>query len=162
MRIERAILKYNNKIVEILANKKVFEDELYVDFSVTDAEYGQRLQVTIHPKQTVTINYLAIELYHSYQPKERIFCNGFQSWTESREFAPNEKIEPVRSFVNEKIEPVRSFVKSRIGTFGDYDFCEYPNREGCLHSWSYTYIRTGEEFALIGSLNEFTGYTLFR
>lgn len=151
MRVQRAILKYHHKTVEILAGKKVFEEELYVDFSVEEVEDGQRLQLTIHPKQSIAIDYLAIELYHPYQASEGIFCNGFQSWTESREFN-----------INDKITPIRSFVKNRIGTFGDYDFCTYPNQKGCLHSWSYTYIRTGEEIHLAGSLSELTGYTLFR
>jgi len=151
MRIVKTILKYNNKTIEILAGKKVFEEELYVDFSVEEIEEGQRLQVNIHPKETVIIDYLAIELYHPYQSDERIFCNGFQSWTESREFR-----------TDEKIEPIRSLVKKRFGTFGDYDFCEYPKQEGCLHSWTYTYIKIGETTTLLGALNEFTGYTLFR
>jgi len=151
MRIEKAVLKYQNRTIEIPAGKKVFEEALYVDFSIENLKNGQRLQLTIHPKQTIKIDYLAIELYHPYQSNERIFCNGFQSWTESREFR-----------TDEKIAPIRPIVQKRFGTFGDYDFCEYPDREGCSHSWTYTYIRKSDNVTLLGSLNEFTGYTLFR
>ena len=159
MRVDKAVLKYQNRIVEIPVGEKIFEEDLYVDFSVENINKGQRLQLTIHPKKTIKIDYLAIELYHPYQPNERIFCNGFQSWTETREFRPDEKI-----------VPIRPIVQKRFGTFGDYDFCEYPNREGCLHSWTYTYIRQCDNatmqqcdnVVLLGSLNEFTGYTLFR
>ena len=151
MRAERAILKFNNRTIEIPVGKKVFEEELYVDFSVENTDEGQRLQLTIHPKESITIDYLAIELYHAYPSDERIFCNGFQSWTETREFRPDEKI-----------EAIRPIVKKRFGTFGDYAFCDYPDRKGALHSWTYTYVRQGDNIVLLGSLNEFTGYTLFR
>ncbi len=152
LKIERAVLRYNDKTLEIPAGKKAFAEELYVDFSIEKInEHQQRIKLDIHPKTTVKIQHLAIELYHPYGAKERIFCNGFQSWTESREFG-----------TQEKIAPVRSFAKSRIGRFGDYDFYNYPNREGHLHGWSYTYIRRGGQVVLLGSLSEFTGYTLFR
>ena len=46
-----------------------------------------------------------------------------------------------------------------ITATGDYEFAEYSNKKGFFHGVSYSYVREGNKFTLIGSLNERTGYT---
>ncbi len=47
-----------------------------------------------------------------------------------------------------------------MGAMGDYHFYDYPNTNGCLHSWSYSYIRDKKGTFWLASLNEAAGFSL--
>jgi alpha-galactosidase len=95
-----------------------------------------------------------VKLVSSYQSggeDSRYFCNGFQSWTTSREYQPNERIR--------KLSPL---LKAYSWHAGDY-FIEGPKRKkGLLHSWSWTYWRTNNTYYALASLAEVSAYTAFR
>jgi len=78
----------------------------------------------------------------------KIGCNGYQSWTESREFATHEKMKPLRNFAHNILKP-----------YGDYGFVNYGNTAGKFHSWNFAYINQLESPLFIGSLNEKQAYT---
>jgi alpha-galactosidase len=81
-----------------------------------------------------------------------IFCNGFQSWTTSREYGPEEKIKKMGA-VGKKL----------AGNYGDYNYLNYSSKKGQLHSWTYTYTRDKQnKIHLLGSLSEASAYTLYK
>lgn len=80
----------------------------------------------------------------------KMFCNGLQSWSHSREFGFNEKI-PKPGLI----------IKGYTKYYGDYDIYKYKSKRGHLHSWTYTYFRYGDQIHFLGSTGEETGYTLF-
>lgn len=83
----------------------------------------------------------------------RVFCNGFQSWTGSREFQPEERLKSVRPL------PGRLF---GLKNYGDYHFKLYPAERGRFHSYTYTYFRLADDTViLLGSVSEDEGYTIF-
>ena len=84
-----------------------------------------------------------------------IFMNGYQTWTYCPEYAPTDRIKGLHG-VPKPI--VNAFSLDR---YGDYHFVDYPNKKGRLHGVSYCYFREGEDYLLIGSLDETNGYTLF-
>ena len=87
---------------------------------------------------------------------EKIFLNGFQTWTYCPEFT-------ARSVQRDHLPLPRATVnKFRLDRYGDYHFVEYPNRPGLFHGFSYCYFRLGERYRLIASLDERPGYTIFR
>ena len=88
--------------------------------------------------------------------EDRIFVNGFQSWTYSPEYAVDEKIRGLRHL---PAAGVRHFGLDR---YGDNYFMPYPERKGVFHGETYAYIRRGEHFRLAASVDETPGYTLFR
>lgn len=97
----------------------------------------------------------SFEIFCSRIPENRIavFCNGFQSWTESREFGPEEIHKPVRAL------PGRLF---GLKNYGDYHFKKYPAGRGRFHSYTYTYLRLADNRVIFfGSLSEDEGYTVF-
>lgn len=86
---------------------------------------------------------------------ERIFINGYQTWTFCPEYTREDKIPGVGRFPK--------FIVDHYGMdrYGDYHFVDYPRRAGLLHGESWCYFRRGEDFRLIASLSERAGYTLF-
>lgn len=81
----------------------------------------------------------------------RYFCNGFQSWTSSREYKADEHIPRLNRLLN-------PYSKNA----GDYYFYQYPRKKGQLHSWSWTYWRDEAQYQILASLAENTGFTAFR
>ena len=146
---------YNeNKKVQIHLDKMTIVDEFYTTFNTTTIENGERYTLYIHPKQTISLKKVecVIPLEINKQ-RDNIFCNGFQSWSDSRLFS-----------FDEKIKPLRWFAKSLMGYYGDSHFKKFvPRAKGLLHSWSYTYLRRFGESKINfwGSINENTGFTLF-
>lgn len=148
MVLQHILLRYNGKTVRLTPNKSVFEAEFYADCRLSTEQGGERLQVSVHPKQVIDFQGVEVRYTHAFAPDCRIFCNGWQSWTESREFRPDEYIEPL--FFG---------AKKWLGAMGDSFFYNYPNKNGCLHSWSYSYIRDKKGEIWLTSLNETRGFT---
>ena len=86
---------------------------------------------------------------------ERIFMNGFQSWTHSTERGRHDTIRSLRHL------PKLGVRYNGLDRYGDNYFVPYPEKPGLTHGESWCYIRDGERFRLLASLNERPGYTLF-
>lgn len=112
------------------------------------------LSVKIIPDQIIEA--VKLELYADYvfSGDDKIFANGFQSWTDSREFSIDEKI-PKPGFIAGKV--MKKYVLDR---YGDGQFYKLSGRRGVFHSHTYTYFRNGSDYILIGSLSEKKGYTI--
>ncbi len=149
MTLQHIYLRYNDKKIPLTLNKAAFEAEMYADCRLVAENGGERLQINIHPKQTIDFQGIELRYTQKYAADCRIFCNGWQSWTESREFRPDEKM-----------EPLLWAAKPFLGAMGDANFYDYPNKNGCLHSWSYSYIRDPSGELWLTSLNENSGFTL--
>lgn len=87
---------------------------------------------------------------------DRIFVNGYQTWTHSPEFAPGD----VQRVFGKKL-PKKLTHKFYLERYGDIFFRNYPQTPGIFTGYSYCYIRSGEEFRLFASLDEEPGYTVF-
>lgn len=87
---------------------------------------------------------------------DMVFMNGFQSATESRERGIVAKMSTA-STVSEYVHQ-----KQSKKTGGDYDFVPYKNKPGVTHGFSYCYFRRGNTIRLFASLDETTGYTVFK
>ncbi|MBQ1576998.1 MAG: alpha-galactosidase [Oscillospiraceae bacterium] len=92
----------------------------------------------------------------SLEAGEKIFMNGFQSWTACPEYGAKDSIRSLRHLPRAAIE------RFGIDRYGDYYFVDYPERPGVTHGVSYCYFRLGERFRLLSSLDETAGYTLFQ
>ncbi|MBQ7063369.1 MAG: alpha-galactosidase [Firmicutes bacterium] len=87
---------------------------------------------------------------------EKIFMNGYQSWTYCPEYSRRSSIRPyglLPRFL------VRHF---RLDRYGDYHFVDYDRTPGRTHGFSYCYFRHGDRYRLFASLDERPGYTIFR
>ena len=103
-----------------------------------------------------TIKSIRAELPLTMKEDERLFMNGYQTWTYSPELDGNGKLRGT--------DHIPSFLLKRyfFDRYGDYHFVDYGHRKGQSHGFSYCYFRLGEKFRLIASLDERAGYTIFR
>lgn len=112
----------------------------------------------IIPKEEIEITEFSISFKRPMGKDEKIFSNGYQSWTLSREYAPNDKIRGFL-FAADKLMNSVFMAKSGVNRAGDAIFIETPHKRGIFTSSSYGYIRKGESVEIYGSLSERTGFT---
>ena len=120
-------------------------------------ESNHRLQVTLHPTAPIQVRSFILELPFLFTPASRFMANGFQSWTDSREFGPTERM-PGLGTVG------KSPIGRRLGMqyTGDYTFVLEEKQAGVFHSHGFAYVRTGDMLDFIGSLTDRTGFTVIR
>lgn len=82
----------------------------------------------------------------------RIFLNGYQSWTDSKEFFPDETLIGLRG---------HSKWNRNFGASGDYKIVGYSGLPGSFHSFSYFYLRDDFNVRLFASMGEQRGFTCF-
>ncbi len=111
----------------------------------------------IKTRTPIEIVRLTAEFEYRFPADARIFMNGYRSWTDSCEYDTS----GVMRGTDRIPSPVTD--KYVLDAYGDYSFVRYSHRKGCLHGFSYGYIRHGiGRFDLIGSLNESDGFTIIR
>ncbi|MEM7039620.1 MAG: alpha-galactosidase, partial [Bacteroidota bacterium] len=108
------------------------------------------IRLEIKSDRKVELVHFHLDVPQDYKPEDRIFVNGYQSWTESREFAPDEAI-----------PPLKMPFKRLLNTTGDYTFFPHSNKKGYLHSHLFTYVRRGAECVLYADQEPKSGYTVF-
>ncbi len=115
------------------------------------------ITITIIPENNIIIQNLYLSSEIDLNNTDKIFLNGYQSWTDSREFRIDETI-PGLSRI---LKPL--YNKFHLPKFGDYHFHTYKKKKGVFHSFTYTYIRNESgHFTLLGSLSEKKGFTKFQ
>lgn len=120
-------------------------------------ETNPRGEVRVHPKVSEgVIERITAVIPFKMEDSERLFMNGYQTWTYCPEYKKNDKLRGVSHI------PKFLTDKFAFDRYGDYHFVKYPNGAGKFHGFSYCYFRRGERFRLIASLDERLGYTLFR
>jgi len=140
--------------------RKVYEFESFSKiqeplFSLETVEKFNHIKIDLVPKETLLLESFVLTMKRKVRPSEKVFVNGYQTWTDSREFEADEQLFPL----NPLMKPVTN--RFRMKYYGDYHFYEYPQEQGTFHSYTYTYFRTDETVELWGSLMDKTGFTIF-
>jgi len=130
---------------------KPTENEDLVITPITEvADPGERWTVTVMPRRAVKLLTAELRVPLLIPPTSRIFVNGYQTWTESRELRPRDRI-----------PSLNRLARSRCSMYGDYEYVTNPGFPGRFHGWTYAYVRSeSDRLTLFGSLSEQTGFTL--
>lgn len=120
-----------------------------------DGEAGvKKLAVRILPLRELEIKSLYMTCGHPFKENHRVFANGYQSWSLSREYFTDERMKGITRLA----APLEN--KYRMKRYGDYLFHRYSGKRGDFHGYTWTYIREDRKYDLIGSLSESGGYTV--
>ncbi|MFO7849440.1 MAG: alpha-galactosidase [Spirochaetia bacterium] len=154
----------------------------------SDHDASSRIDVVLETRATLEAVKLSISFDLDAADIEKVYTNGFQSWTESRERGPHERMKGLNSL----LRPLAR--RFRLPNYGDYTFAEYSKKKGLFHGYTYLYLVRPEPtvssqptdqpqptvaetpasppaasvpqpqraLELWGSLDETRGYTLFR
>lgn len=125
------------------------------DFSIDIKNSADALKVILLPKKPISVLKFYAERVYSYDADSRFFANGFQSWTDTKEFSPLERMAGL-GLVGKS-----PFGKAfGLKNVGDYTFVEAEENAGEFHSFSLAYVRNNDTVDFVGSLNDRTGYTV--
>lgn len=125
--------------------------EVALRWEIVELDNGYRLRAALYPERTIVINKVTLQQAFRPSTQDAIFCNGWQSWTESRHF-----------YWNESIPQLRAIARPMMGYYGDYHIPWIKRGKGYLHSWSWTSLqRPDEPLLFLGSLNERNAFTCF-
>ncbi len=124
---------------------------LKVEFAREMIEGGQRLLVSLEAAAPVEIeSFMLTGSLGHLEHLTSVFCNGYQSWTESWELFPGNRMPSLTS-------QGRFLSLHRLG---DSTFYAYPDKRGCFHGYSYGYLRYSDLLFFVGSLDDSIGYTI--
>ena len=145
-------LNFSYKTGKEIKNTEISIDD--VSFDLRQTENG--LTLTVIPKKEISDISFYLERGYEYPQDSKFFANGFQSWTDTKEFAKNELM------ADEGIVGKGLFGKSPFGMnlVGNYTFVEQSKECGVFHSNSFAYVRNEKNIDFFGSLNDRTGYTI--
>lgn len=129
------------------------------DFTLSIDGDESHLSVSVFPKQKIEFRKFELTADYQVNRDERIFTNGYQSWTVSREYFPNESMDEF----NPRFLGVKKSEFNPLGIWGAGDLLwyDYPEKQGLFYGYSYAYVRKGNVLTLFGSLSERAGYTVF-
>lgn len=103
-----------------------------------------------------TIESVEAKIYWELNAGEKIFMNGFQTWTHCPELTARDRLRGL------KFAPRAAVRYFGLDRYGDHFFVDYPDKPGHSHGESWCYFRDGDIFRLLASVNERPGYTIFR
>lgn len=130
-------------------------DEFNEDISWTIDEGEHGLKITLVPKKEISSVSFEVKREYDFNDDSRFFANGFQSWTDTKEFTKNERMSDL-GFVG------KTFFGKKFGLnyVGDYTFCRQAENSGEFHSHGLAYVRNDKMLDFFGSLDERTGFTV--
>ena len=125
------------------------------DFTFEMTEFVNSLKVVLKPLKPVKIVEFYVQLDYKFYPTSKFFANGFQSWTDTKEFTRDETVSDLNTIG--KSPYGKMFGMKYVG---DYTFIHNDRKKGQFHSHGFAYVRNGNTIDLFGSLTDRTGYTL--
>lgn len=134
----------------------IFNTQLETEDFLLDIKTSNTFEVEIIPRIALKILNISLTFDYEYKNENRVFINGYQSWTDSKEVEINYKDKKFLPILKSTIE------KYKFKQYGDYNFYNYQNKSGIFHSVTYSYIRklqNEDEVFFIGSLNDDKSFT---
>ena len=114
----------------------------------------KRLKLVLTPFEEIEIIDIRIGCSYKFDKSCKLLVNGYQSWSSTREYFTDDKMKGFPTFA----APLKKTHK--LDKYGDYTFYKYPRKKGRFHGYTYSYIRNGDNYSLIGSLSEKSGFTV--
>lgn len=130
-------------------------------FRIKDSFLQGRFTADMITKNDIRIKEFKVIFPYYYKKDSVVFINGYQSWTDSREYFTSEKMSGFSKWKKWLLtKPVNAH--TGLCRSGDAFFCKYPKGRGEFFGYSYGYVRNDENIDLFASLSESSGYTIVR
>ncbi|KAL7310111.1 hypothetical protein PS15m_010913 [Mucor circinelloides] len=151
---DKNVIRHKNELVQ--PDRPFINQNIQVSSKVvrhSDGKGGYLL--SYHVKAFKPIELVKFEATYMADLKDqRMMANGFQSWSQAREFTKNDKIPAIRTGIA---------WYTQLNLQGDYDIFQHTGEKGLIHSSSYTHFRdVNNVLSFFGSVSEQLGYTYFK
>ncbi len=129
-------------------------EHAHMEWVITPVEHGQRMQLFLFPLIKMKMTEIRCDLKHQLKKEDRLFFNGYQSWTDSHELSVSDKMPSISPWL-------KSLVKHyQLDRYGDSVIRPFSRKRGHFHGFSFTTVDTAEHCLFLGSLNEKNGFTI--
>ncbi len=150
-----AISYIKKKKIEHILTGSIFSDSYFsLELNSSLLNGGTEYSIKLTPKMALETVKLELIFDYDFSGVNKIFANGFQSWSYSREFEPGEHIRKPGFFARKVMR------KYTLDKYGDEHIYRQTGKKGLFHSHTYTYFRKDSDLTLIGSLSEKSGFTI--
>ncbi|MBR1823500.1 MAG: alpha-galactosidase [Ruminococcus sp.] len=139
----------NDELFHVNTVRSVSNDRMKLEINSEE----NILTVNVNTSNELRIQHISAVFEYPFSTPEKIFLNGYQSWTDSIEH----ELEDTMKGIDHIPEIVKD--KYAFSQYGDYNFANYSSYPGNMHGWTYGYVRYTNEFDFFGSLAEKTGFT---
>lgn len=133
---------------EKLGKRKVISSNC-PDLEINFQEDGLRNKVTLKSNSDITVLSAKIIFSYKFKEKDALFCNGYQSCTDTQEFGIHDKLN------NLKQVPGFGVKMFSFKSYGDIAFYDY--QKNVLHGWDVGYIRSDENLFIGNNNYEWAG-----
>lgn len=123
------------------------------ELKIDDSDSG--LKITLMPNKPLSVHKFFVEREYKFGDDSRFFANGFQSWTDTKEYTADDRMAGLGLVGKSPFGKIYG-----LKNVGDYTFVEQSRDFGDFHSHSLAYVRNGDILDFFGSLNDRTGYTI--
>lgn len=113
----------------------------------------KRRKITVTALKQMRLYEATIRLSRSFDPEDLIMANGYQSWTETREFSRDENLNDLRRI------PMMIENRFHFRSYGSQAF--WPLDKSYSLGFDFSYIR-GKDPLFIGSFNHHNAYLLIQ
>lgn len=134
----------NFELTYLLKGKKIKTTKNDENVEVVFVEDGNKNTVTLKALNDITVQEAYLGMGYIFKEDDALFCNGYQSCTDTREFGIHDKMN------NLKQSPSLLTKMFSFKSYGDIAFYDY--KKGVLHSWDVAYVR-GDDNLFIGNDN---------
>lgn len=128
--------QHNGNVVTTNSNDSMVE--------VIESSEGVRNSISLKAKENITVTGAKVFLDFRFKEDDALFCNGYQSCTDTQEFGIKDKLNNLKQI------PGFGVKMFSFKSYGDIAFYEY--QKNVLHGWDVGYIR-GDENLFIGNNN---------
>lgn len=136
----------------VIKSQQPETDDYKIEFEVTDCS----IKASVVAKKEIDLHDFAMIFEHKYPDGIKVFSNGYQSWTTSREYVKSDKMRDITPIAFNKS------LRELAGVCSDVRFVDAPKVAGEFTSHAYTYTKDADaKLYLIGSLNEKNAFTVF-
>lgn len=125
------------------------------DFKLKMLEKDGVLKLTLLPAVPIEIKKFYATVPYVFADGARFLANGFQSWTDTKEFVKAEQMPDIG-----KIGKTPAGRAMGMQYVGDYTFVPEKTCPGVFHSHGFAYVKTKDVYDFFGSLTDRTGYTV--
>ncbi len=109
------------------------------EWIITPVACGSRMQLFLIPDVKVRIDEIRCDVDLKVKSDDTLFFNGYQSWTDSREWHPKDKMPHLSSLAKPLIK------KFNFDRYGDTVVRTISHRRGHLHGFNFSKVRSKDQ-----------------